>query len=453
MSPYIQKYNWGEYGFVSMLEALKKGGRSVLFVSVLVVLVALCVGTGTAAAQSAPDCSTISYNGDGTTSNPYEVSNVDQLQCINEQGLNANYVQVSDIDAAETASWDDVDGFEPIGRTSLAQFNGTFNGQGYEITSLSIDLKNRDNIGLFGFVNTDGEVTNVSVVDADIIGNRIGGSIVGENDGTVSNSYATGSVNTFRGHSGGLVGLNQKEATVTESYATVSVNVNTSIYAGGLVGLNAGTVNKSYATGSVDGDSIVGGLAGENDGTVSNSYATGNVSGSSSVGGLVGANAGTVSSSYATGSVNSSEEVGGVVGADLFGQTVNDSYWDVDTTGQSSSEGGTGLTTSEMTGSAATSNMTGFDFTSTWETVPGDYPILAWQTDGDRGTSASGSDSNGNAGGDEASDGESDGNSGGDGGNTSANSTESEGLPGFTVVTAALALLTVFAVGVRRRTK
>jgi len=64
---------------------------------------------------------------------------------------------------------------------------------------------------------------------------------------------------------------------------------------------------------------------------------------------------------------------------------VTDSYWDTQTTGQPTSDGGTGLTTSEMTGSAATNNMQGFDFTSTWKTVtnPDDYPILAFQAEDD----------------------------------------------------------------------
>jgi hypothetical protein len=77
--------------------------------------------------------------------------------------------------------------------------------------------------------------------------------------------------------------------------------------------------------------------------------------------------------------------VGGLVGLKEGGSTVTESYWDTETTGQPRSDGGTGLTTSEMTGSAATNNMLGFDFTTTWETVtnPDDYPILAFQTEDD----------------------------------------------------------------------
>ena len=120
-------------------------------------------------------------------------------------------------------------------------------------------------------------------------------------------------------------------------------------------GVNSATVTKSYATGKVTGERWVGGISGQNvfGGTVSESYATGDVTGDFDVGGLAGLNS----------------------------NTVEDSYWDVLTTGQPTSDGGTGLTTSEMTGSAATGNMTGFGFTDTWVTVtdPDEYPILAWQ--------------------------------------------------------------------------
>ena len=52
-----------------------------------------------------------------------------------------------------------------------------------------------------------------------------------------------------------------------------------SSYVGGLVGYSGGTISNSFAIGSVTGSTYVGGLAGENDGTISKSYATGSVSG------------------------------------------------------------------------------------------------------------------------------------------------------------------------------
>src|SRR3546814_7369858 len=81
-------------------------------------------------------------------------------------------------------------------------------------------------------------------------------------------------------------------------------------YVGGLVGAQYdGSVSQSYATGSVTGSvtgniTSVGGLVGLQDGgsSVSQSYATGSVTGSYQVGGLVGEQVGSsISLSYATG--------------------------------------------------------------------------------------------------------------------------------------------------------
>ena len=129
--------------------------------------------------------------------------------------------------------------------------------------------------------------------------------------------------------------------------------------------------------------------------------------------------------------------MGGLAGANRDG-TVKTSYWNTESTGQPTSGGGTGLATSEMTGSAATSNMDGFDFTSTWETVSGDYPVLAWQTGGNGGANTIGSDSNDDV---------------ENAAVSSGSESGGEGLPGFSVVTAVLAVLTVAAAWVRRRTE
>ena len=65
-----------------------------------------------------------------------------------------------------------------------------------------------------------------------------------------------------------------------------------------MVGENRGTISNSYATGTVSGDSYVGGLVGSNGGTISNSYSTGTISGNNNVGGLSGYNALTISNSF-----------------------------------------------------------------------------------------------------------------------------------------------------------
>ncbi|MHC4891038.1 MAG: fibronectin type III domain-containing protein, partial [Planctomycetota bacterium] len=85
-----------------------------------------------------------------------------------------------------------------------------------------------------------------------------------ENEGFLINAIAGSR------YVGGLVG--QNEATITDSYATTDVfGVDT---VGGLVGFNSWRIiNNCYSTGSVSGDYRVGGLVGKNDeGAVTNSF-------------------------------------------------------------------------------------------------------------------------------------------------------------------------------------
>ncbi len=420
-----------------------KGWKSRLIVgAIAVLLLVLAVATiGIPAAQvaEAPDCSTVTYNGEGTETNPYEVSDIDQLQCIEEQSLDANYVQVSNIDASDTSAWNGGDGFEPIGELNPdgdTEFTGTFDGGGSTITGLTIDRGDEDNVGLFG--GNNGHITTVGLEDVEITGGeRVGGLVGGNGFGTVEDSYATGDVTgdlsvgglagqnfgTVEGsyatgdvtgdiNAGGLVGFHST-GIVKDSYATGTVTGGSNV--GGLIGLNNKEVEASYSSGDVTGESPVGGLVGANtnEATTGKSYATGDVEGDSVVGGLAGQNMGAVTESYSTGAVNYREDddfaddddfgdfdddvvveshttdtvtgdgdlVGGLIAFNLG--SVTDSYWDTEATGQDDSDGGTGLTTSEMTGSAAPNNMDGFDFKETWETVtnPDDYPVLVWETE------------------------------------------------------------------------
>jgi hypothetical protein len=147
---------------------------------------------------------------------------------------------------------------------------------------------------------------------------------------------------------------------------------------GGLVGLNNGEVRDSYATGDVANGG--GGLVGWNDdGIVRDSYAMGDIINEG--GGLIGLNNGEVRSSYAAGNVTGQEvqSVGGLIRTSDGIFEVTNSYWDVNTTGQNKSDGGKGLTTSEMTGSAARESMEGFDFGGAWRTTEDDYPRLFWE--------------------------------------------------------------------------
>jgi len=234
----------------------------------------------------------------------------------------ANYTELAGPTANEGEGW------EPIG-TRNDPFTGSFDGQGFEIVDLSINRDKR-HTGLFGYVDKDGVVQNVTVVNATVAGKDNVGGLVGNNDGTVSNSYSTGSVKGDNSV-GGLVGDNG--GTVEYSYSTSNVTSEQGSYIGGLVGINdEGTVSSSYSSGSVRGGENVGGLVGGNEkGTVSDSYSTGNVTGDKYVGGLVGWNndEATVTDSYSTGNVSGKDGVGGLIGFNDK-STVSNSHYNYD---------------------------------------------------------------------------------------------------------------------------
>jgi hypothetical protein len=145
------------------------------------------------------------------------------------------------------------------------------------------------------------------------------------------------------------------------------------------VGNNAGgSISNCYSTAAVSGDDFVGGLGGINDnnGSISNCYSTGAVSGSGSVGGLVGYNYNSnISNCYSIGAVSGSENVGGLVGESYSG-TANNSFWDVNTSCQTTSDGGTGETTAQMK-TRSTFTSAGWDFVDTWNIGQNQtYPFL-----------------------------------------------------------------------------
>jgi hypothetical protein len=248
------------------------------------------------------------------------------------------------------------------------------------------------------------------------------GGLVGDNDGgTISNSHFTGSVVGERGGIGGLVGGLSFGAvtgshcdsnvtgdvlvgglvgfawhgTVTNCYATGSVTGDI-WYAGGLVGALAfSTVSKSHSSVNVIAATYVGGLVGVNGdegftGTVNCSYSVGSVTGDDYVGGLVGLNQeGSVIDSYSTGDVTGDQYVGGLVGSNL--DNVSNSFWDIETSGQATSDGGTGKNTTEML-DFTTFSVVGWNMTTVanpatrntsyiWNIVDDEtYPFLSWQS-------------------------------------------------------------------------
>jgi hypothetical protein len=335
----------------------------------------------------------------------------------------AGYVEL----ASETANGGR--GWEPIGASDDG-FTGSLNGQGHEIRDLFINRPDQDYVGLFARVSwihpveNVGVIGNVGVVEADVTGAFRVGVLVGHNAGIVSNAYSTCRVTSEGWYVGGMVGYNDggfvsdcystgnvtaaryvgglvghttgartvREGTVRNCYSTSSVTGFARV--GGLVGSTLADVNvsNSYFAGSVAGYRWVGGLVAENyGGNVSNSYSIGNVTGDGGcVGSLVGLNLwGTISNCYSSGMASGNGPVGGLVGENSEG-TVSNSFWDIETGDQATSDGGTGRTTAEMK-NIATFSGAGWNIIAVnpgmrdpsyiWNIVDGlIYPFLSWQS-------------------------------------------------------------------------
>jgi hypothetical protein len=309
--------------------------RLVLFSLSLLLLLA-----GTALAQTS-----VVPAGSGTKDDPYRISELGHLVWMQQNvqnSLGKCYHLDQDIDASDTANWNDegtgtdvLEGFYPIGGEDDNSFDGIFDGGEHKISGLTIrrSLTNRDNIGLFGEIGPYGEIRNLGLAGGSVAGHSNAGGLVGFSyGGIITNCYTTCDVTGTSGFAGGLVGWNNTYnlfgpevyyGIVTRCYATGKIQGGSG--AGGLVGGNTdgGEVSYSYADGAVDGDVYTGGLVGYNTGAITTCYATGAVTGERSVGGLVGYNVsnGTVPENKdikfccATGKVTGKEYVGGLVGA------------------------------------------------------------------------------------------------------------------------------------------
>ena len=369
--------------------------------------------------------------GSGTQADPYIISDVTDLQNMNLD-LTAYYELANDIDASGTAAWNGGEGFVPIG-SSVAPFQGQFDGKGYTITSLTIDRAAETLVGLFGLVVEVGSaltIKDVTISGASITGDDYTGAIAGLIQGDITVSGCTVSGTISAGDSGGgIVGDASMGARISDCASTCTVGGD--YYVAGIVG-NAYncTINKCLATGTLTGKGHVGGIAGNiddctlsecganvdatstradnaaghvgalvgylRDSTIENCYGRGSATGddgnsSEGVGGLVGSDATTASSTYTdsfAATTVSGHLTGGLIGYMDSDQTFSDCCWDT-TTG-----GAVGVGESNSVSDPTISGIDGYTretllddgivstlgwTTATWDAVPGcngGYPCL-----------------------------------------------------------------------------
>lgn len=294
--------------------------------------------------------------GDGSKANPYQIATLENLYWIASDTANWKYyyIQTADINASETSSWFEGQGWPPIGN-NVRHFTGGYNGKSHIIDSLFINRPGMRGVGLFGYLGT---IDSVGITHANITGGMEVGSLAGHGahvKGCFASGYVSGAV------AGGLVGENDGE--ILSCYSATNVH-----------------------GGPNDDQSSVGGLVGANVGNalILNSYSLGEVNGGSGVGGLVGYNMySLIMNSYSAGKASGTTSVGGLVGINDDGSNVYNSYWNTDSSGQSASAGGKGKTTVELRDPSLFINAC-WD-SSVWSmdvNINNGCPYLSWQNPG-----------------------------------------------------------------------
>ena len=294
--------------------------------------------------------------GIGEPNEPYQIATAEDLMLLGEtpEDYDKHFILTGDIDLDPNLPGRKVfdkaviapNPTDVTGGSYITAFTGVFDGNNHTISHLTID--GESHIGLFGILWDGASISNLGLNAVDVNGDDR--------------------------HVGGLVG-----------YITKWSREGT-------------TVTNCYSTGSVTGGENVGGLIGfigfpgdwiREVIIVANCYSTCAVTGGENAGGLVGYNSGSIMMCYSIGAVTGNNGVGGLVGEE-FGR-ITASFWDVETSGQATSAGGTGLTTSEMQ-DINTYLREGWDFVDEvfngtcdyWQISPGDYPQLHYKSNENR---------------------------------------------------------------------
>jgi hypothetical protein len=317
------------------------------------------------ATDTHPDCSEVSYAGEGTENSPYQITSAAQLQCIQED-LDASYELKEDINAGKTSSWNGGEGFEPIEGETKVRFSGRLDGNGHTISGLTIARDgNNGNVALFRTVTGVVESLRFSRANITATESASAAVVASSNAGLIQDVTVTGSSVSTAANVGGLVavfnGFPSDEldsagtiedvkvsgtvsggaggGVVSDSlggamkHITANVTLRTTQPAptapntGGIVGTATNTsVENVTVNADIEADSLAGGVAGETAGTtITGAQVSGEVRaepGGDTVGGLVAEaarnSAGvetTIQDSLVRAVVEGSNSVGGIVGA------------------------------------------------------------------------------------------------------------------------------------------
>ncbi len=321
-----------------------KKQRNRLFTMLLLVMAILMPYEGAWAATNVT--TSRPAQGDGSSSNPFQISNAKELAWFREwvngtytvsssesatTHLNACAKLTADIDlkdfcyAADASQNLEELSWVPIGRNIERDYKGTFDGNGKTITNLYINATQKF-MGLFGCTDQS-TIKNLTFEYANVTNTQdIIGILVGYAGGSTLQNIKISETCQIRGnYTGGIAGILDGNAYNCVNYATVQGKEKV----GGLFGSYQKTGNSITACanyGNVTATSQrVGGLVGEfSGGTIQDCANYGNVKGANSVAGLAGyVHDGKIQNVFSYGSISATNgtEVGMAFGYSKYGDT------------------------------------------------------------------------------------------------------------------------------------
>lgn len=248
---------------------------------------------------------TSALSGSGTASDPYRIVNAAQLAAFAAAVDGGNTYAGEYVALGASIDLSGIDSWNPIGdeaKDSANIFQGTFDGQGYSISGLTISANvtsGEGNYGLFSTLGNQAAVKSLNVVGAQVsvtgsdAADRIRAGVIAGCTGKAAVSghanigaridrcSATGSAsaistNDKMPYAGGIAGMGDIGTAITNCWTDVDVSGVTdtnNVYAGALYGMdNRVTTVNCYTLGNVTGFSTnpskvyLGGLAGQGGG-------------------------------------------------------------------------------------------------------------------------------------------------------------------------------------------
>lgn len=226
--------------------------------------------------------------------------------------LAGNYVQTGHIALLPS--------FQPIGSTA-APFTGTFDGNGYELQSVSLNRPDQEYVAIFGY--NEGTIRNVTVADGTIAGKKLVAGIVAENagivDGCVNHILIVGELQTA-----GIVGHAKPTSQILncENRGDVDCPDNSA----GICGFNEqGRIENCVNYGKISGAQTMAGITGNSNGEVVACSNKGMVdaTGGWAAGGIVGYNGGgKIRACHNDATISSNGCQGGITGVNSWGEIV-----------------------------------------------------------------------------------------------------------------------------------